>query len=99
MILPDRVFGRPGAHWMRSGVAIGADLLAHPLHQFLAQPSLGSIAGFQRYIGVDALAFDVVRIADDRRFRDLRMRDQRALDFGRAESVAGDIDARRPRAR
>ena len=23
MILPERVFGRPGAHWMKSGVAIG----------------------------------------------------------------------------
>jgi hypothetical protein len=23
MILPERVFGRPGAHWMMSGEAIG----------------------------------------------------------------------------
>ena len=23
MILPERVFGRPGAHWMTSGVAVG----------------------------------------------------------------------------
>ncbi len=23
MILPDRVFGRPGAHWIASGAAIG----------------------------------------------------------------------------
>ena len=26
MILPERVFGRPGAHWMKSSEAIGLEL-------------------------------------------------------------------------
>jgi hypothetical protein len=33
-----------------------------------------------------------VRIADDGGFRHLRVRDQRALDLRRAETVAGDVD-------
>jgi len=42
-----------------------ADLGAHPLHQFLAQRLGRLFAGHQGDIGVDAVAFDVVRIADD----------------------------------
>jgi hypothetical protein len=38
MILPERVFGRPGAHWIRSTFGDRADLLgAHQLDQFLLQ--------------------------------------------------------------
>ena len=88
MILPERVFGRPGANWIRSGEAIGADLLAHPADQFLPQLVGRLLAGHQRDIGVDALALDVVRIADHGGFRDLRMRDQRRFDFGRAHAMA-----------
>ena len=33
-----------------------------------------------------------MRISDDGGFRDLRMRDQRALDLGGAEAMAGDVD-------
>ena len=91
MILPERVFGRPGAHWMKSGVAIGPDLAAHPVAQFLAQlfGRLGIV--HERDVGVDALALDVVRTTDDGGFGDLAVRDQRALDLGRAEAMTGDV--------
>src|SRR6202043_485086 len=46
----------------------------------------------QRHIGVDALALDVVGIADHGGFRHLGMRDQRAFDFGGAHAMAGDVD-------
>ena len=92
MILPERVFGRFGANWIRSGEAIGADFLAHPVDQFLAQILGRLLAGHQRDIGIDALALDVVRIADDGGFRHFRMRDQRRFHFCGAEAVAGDID-------
>jgi hypothetical protein len=77
MILPERVFGRPGAHWMTSGFAIAPISLAHPCDEFLAQLFRRSHAGLQRHIGIDALPLDVVRIADDSRFGDLRVRNQR----------------------
>src|SRR5712671_1837010 len=69
-----------------------ADLLAHPLHQLAAQLFVRLLVDPQRHIGVDALALDVVRIADDGRLGDLRVGDQRALDLGGAEAVAGDVD-------
>ena len=37
MILPERVFGRPGANWMRSGEAIGPISLRTQCDQLLAQ--------------------------------------------------------------
>ena len=92
MILPERVFGRPGANWIRSGEAIGPISLRTQCDQFLAQLLARLLARHQRDIGVDALALDVVRIADDGGLRHLRMRDQRALDLGGAEAVAGDVD-------
>ena len=39
----------------------------------------------------DRLALDLVRPADDRGFGDVRVIDQRALDFHRADAVAGDV--------
>jgi hypothetical protein len=36
MILPERVFGRPGENWIRSGEAIGPISL-RTCHEFLAQ--------------------------------------------------------------
>ena len=92
MILPERVFGRPGANWIRSGAAIGPISLRTHADQLLAQVLGRLLAGHQRHVGVDALALDVVRIADDRGLRHLRVRDQRALDLGRAHAVAGDVD-------
>ena len=37
MILPERVFGRPGANWIRSGAAIGPISLRTQRDQLLAQ--------------------------------------------------------------
>ena len=39
----------------------------------------------------DRLALELVRAADDRRFGDRRMVDERALDLHRADAVAGDV--------
>ena len=69
-----------------------SDLLAHPAHQFLAKVFGRLFADHQGDIGIDALTFDVVRIADDSSFRNFRMRNERALDFGGAEPMSGDVD-------
>ena len=77
---------------MRSGEAIGPISLRTHCTSSLRSSSVGCFAGHQRDVGVDALALDVVRIADDRGLRHFRMRDQRALDFGGAEAMARDVD-------
>ena len=92
MILPERVLGRPGAHWITSGVAIGPISLRTQADQLLAQLLGRLLAGLQRHVGVDALALDVVRVADHGGLGDLGVADQRALDLGGAEAVAGDVD-------
>ena len=91
MILPERVFGRPGAHWMKSGVAIGPISLRTHCASSARSASDGDSPADQRDVGVDALALDLVRAADDRGFGDFGVRDQRALDLRRADAVAGDI--------
>ncbi|MND68594.1 hypothetical protein D3C80_600490 [compost metagenome] len=45
----------------------------------------------ERDIGVNSLAFNVMRNADYRRFGDFRMRDQGGFDFGGAQTVAGHV--------
>ncbi|CEG10122.1 hypothetical protein BN961_03557 [Afipia felis] len=42
MILPERVFGRPGANWIRSGCAIGPMSLRTHATSSLRSASLGS---------------------------------------------------------
>ena len=42
MILPERVFGRPGAHWIRSGVAIGPISVRTQVRSSLRSSSVGS---------------------------------------------------------
>ena len=45
MILPDRVFGRPGAHWMTSGEAIGPiSLRTHATSSLRRSSDVGSPA-------------------------------------------------------
>ena len=78
MILPERVLGSAGAHWITSGVAIGPISLRTWATRSLRSASLGVLALHQRDVAVDALPLDVVRIADDRGLRHRRMRDQRA---------------------
>ncbi len=56
-----------------------ADALADPGDQLLAQRFGRLSALHQRDIGIDALALDVVRVADDGGFRHRLMRDQRTL--------------------
>ena len=92
MILPERVFGRPGAHWIRSGEAIGPISLRTQVTSSLRSSSVGSIAGVERHIGVDALTLQVVRITDHRGLGHLRMRDQSAFDLGGAHAVTGHVD-------
>jgi hypothetical protein len=91
MILPERVFGRPGAHWMMS-TGDRADLGPTQLDQFLLQLVGRLDAGHGRDVGVDALALDVVRVADDRGLGDGLVQHQRGLDLGGAQPVAGDVE-------
>ena len=65
MILPERVLGRPGANWMRSGEAIGPISLRTCCDQLLLQLIARIARRYQRDVAVDALALDIVRIADD----------------------------------
>ena len=68
-----------------------ADFLAHPLRELGAELLGRRLAALQRDVGVDALALDLVREADDRGLGDFRVRDERALDFRRADAMAGDV--------
>ena len=47
MILPERVLGRLGAHWIRSGVAIGPISLRTHCTSSLRKGSLGSRPAFR----------------------------------------------------
>ena len=65
MILPERVFGRPGAHCSQSGLAMGPiSLRTHWTSSFFSA-SEGSLAQVQRDIGVNALALDIMRGTHD----------------------------------
>ena len=91
MILPERVFGRPGANWILSGTAIGPISLRTWLASSFFSSSLSWNAVLERHEGVERLAFDVVRHRRDGGLGHLRMADQRALDFGGADAMAGDV--------
>ncbi len=62
------------------------------MNQFFANICRFILIGIQRYISINALPLDIVRVADDRGFGHLGMRDERAFDFGCAHTVARDID-------
>ena len=68
------------------------DLLAHPGDQLLAQLVGRVLAGLERDVGVDALALDVVREADDGGLGHLQVGDQGAFDLGGADAMARDVD-------
>ena len=55
-------------------------------------PSNPRVAFLQRHERGDRLPLDLVRAADDRRFRHARMIDERALDLHRPDAMAGDVD-------
>src|SRR3546814_714384 len=95
----DAAHDLPGARLRQAGRPLDeigrgdrADLLAHPLHQLLAQRVGRLLANLQRDIGVDALPLDGVRVADGGRLGDLCVGDQRALHLGGAHAVARDVD-------
>src|SRR4030095_733904 len=73
------------------GSGEGANVVAHLLDQFLADRVIALFADIERHERVDRLAFDLVRVADDRGFRDLRMRDERRSDFGGTDAMAGRV--------
>src|SRR3546814_14297533 len=50
------------------------------------------LAGHQGYVGVDALALDVVRETDHRGLGHLWVQHQRAFHLGGADAVAADVD-------
>ena len=91
MILPERVLGRPGANWILSGTAIAPISLRTCSGQFLFQFFAFGNSVLQRHEGVERLAFDVVRHGRDGGFGDFRMAHERALDFRRADAMAGDV--------
>ncbi len=65
MIFPGRVFGRPGCGADVVGRGDRPDLLAHVLRPApCAAPRVGLRARVERHVAVDALALQVVRIAD-----------------------------------
>ena len=88
MILPLRVFGRASVNRMSSGRASAPMSLRHVRLQFLLQLVARRDALLERDEADDPLALEVVRPADHRRLRDLRVMHQRALDLHRAEPVA-----------
>ena len=92
MILPERVLGSAGVKWIRSGVAIGPISLRTCWRSSLLERVARLLADDQGDVAVDALALDVVRIADHRRLGDRGVADQRAFDLGGAEPVAGDVE-------
>ena len=69
-----------------------ADLRSHSALQFDCQVGAGIETVLEQYEGVDALALDLVRVTDDGGFGAAGMADQRALDLGRAESVAANVE-------
>ena len=70
----------------------GADLLPDVRDELLAQVLAPRLARVQRDVAVDALALEVVRVADDGGLGDLGMGVERALDLRRAEPVARHVD-------
>src|SRR5262249_15628688 len=84
--------GQAGRPLDQIGAGDRADLLAHPLHQLLAQGLARLGPGLERDVGIDSLALDVVRIAHDGGLRRLGVGDERALDLGGAHAVAGNVD-------
>ncbi len=68
-----------------------ADLLTHPVTHLGIQLWRRLFAVVQGNVGVNRLALNVVRNANNRRFGDFRMRHQRRFNLCRAETVAGDV--------
>src|SRR5438093_492010 len=74
------------------GPGQGAELLPDVALQLGAQRLVGRAARARGDEADERAAPQLVRTAHDRGLRDLRVRDERALDLHRAEAVAGDVD-------
>ena len=77
-------------------IRFGPGELADPLGDVLADLGdelVGALeVALERDEGADRLAGVLVGLADDGRLGDLRVGDDRRLDLGRREAVAGDVD-------
>ena len=92
MILPERVFGRSSAQMIRFGRANLPIRSATTARISSTSSSLGSVSPCEGDEGADRLAGVLVGLADHRRLGDLLVGDDRRLDLGRREPVAGDVD-------
>ncbi|CZW34039.1 Uncharacterised protein [Enterobacter cloacae] len=68
-----------------------ANLFTHPVAHLSVELRRRFFTVVQGDIGVNRLAFDVVRNAHNRRFGNLRMRHQRRFNLSGAQTVAGDV--------
>ena len=92
MIFPERVFGRSAAKIMSSGSAIAPIFLHDVVLELVDQcRRCACTPSLTRDERGDRLALDLVAASDDRGLGDLRVIDERALDFHRADAVARDV--------
>ena len=92
MILPRSRLGQTGCPLNQVRCGDGSNLLAHPQHEFLSQLLCRLDADVKRHIRIDALALDVMRVANDGCLSDLVVGNQRRLNLCRSHPVARDID-------
>ena len=91
MILPGARLRQVGREDHIVGPRDRADLLDDVILQ-LGDEQFGPLRAFlQRHEGRDRLPLDLVRSADDRRFGDTRMIDERALHFHRADAMSRHV--------
>ena len=91
IILPERVFGRPGAPLYKIGRGDRPYFLSHPPDQFTAKFIRGLGIGVKRHVGIDALALYLVRIADYGGLGHASVRDESAFHLGRAHPVTRHV--------
>ena len=92
MIFPLRVLGRPSAHWIFSGVAIGPINVAHMRDEFFLEVIRLLDAGLEGYVGIDGLALDIMGITDNGSLGNLGVSHEGAFHFSRAHPVTGYVD-------
>ena len=68
------------------------DFRPHLFDELFFQLVRVRLSRLERDVSVDALSLDGMWEADDGSFRDRRVRDERAFDFGRAHAVAGHVN-------
>ena len=69
----------------------GPDALPYVHEQAVAQVGVDDRSLFDGDVGIDALALHRLRVPYDGCFCDLRVRDERAFNFGRADAVARHV--------